>query len=112
MKYAMAERNVLSIANHPFIVKLNYAFQTSDKLFLILDYCDGGDLSYHLQKQKKFSEEKVKFYMSEILLAIEHLHKHDIIYRDLKPENIVLDYEGHALLTDFGLSKEGIYEQN
>ena len=108
-KYAMTERNVLSVTKHSFIVRLNYAFQTQDKLFLILKYCPGGDLGEHLQKEKKFPEAKVKNYLAEIILALEHLHKKDVIFRDLKPDNIVLDQEGHAMLTDFGLSKEGIF---
>ena len=110
MKYAMAERNVLSLTNHPFIVKLNFAFQTNHKLFLILDYCPGGDLSKHLQYEKRFTEERARFYLCEIILALEDLHRRDIIFRDLKPDNVVLDEEGHAKLTDFGLSKEGVFD--
>lgn len=106
----MTERNVLSVTNHPFIVKLNYSFQTSDKLFLILDYCPGGDLAEHLSKEKRFPEDRAKIYLCEIVLALEDLHKRDIIFRDLKPDNVVLDCNGHALLTDFGLSKEGVYD--
>ncbi|KAL4504253.1 hypothetical protein ABPG72_021091 [Tetrahymena utriculariae] len=109
-KYAMTERNVLSIMSHPFIVKLMYAFQTSKDLFLIMEYMPGGDLSHALQRDKRFSEQRARIYLSEIMLAIKHLHKHDIIYRDLKPENIVIDGEGHAMLTDFGLSKDGVYD--
>lgn len=107
-KYSMNERNILSIINFPFIVKLNYAFQTREKLFLLLDYCPGGDLSKQLQIQTRFSEAKAKFYICEIALALGELHKHDIIFRDLKPDNIVIDKTGHAMLTDFGLSKEGV----
>ena len=110
LKYAIAERNVLSLSNHPFIVKLNFAFQTSTKLFLILEYCSNGDLAKHLLFEKRFSEERAKFYICEVLLALENLHKRDIIFRDLKPDNVVLDSEGHCKLTDFGLSKEGINE--
>ena len=110
VKYALTERDVLSITNHPFIVRLNYAFQTNRKLFLILDYCQGGDLSEYIEKEKRFSEDRARIYLSEILLALEDLHKRDIIYRDLKPDNVVLDEEGHALLTDFGLSKQGIMD--
>lgn len=77
-------------------------------MFLLLQYCPGGDLSEYLQEEKWFNEYKTRFYACEILLAIEELHRHDIIYRDLKPDNVVLDEDGHALLTDFGLSKEGI----
>jgi len=87
----MTERNVLSITNHPFIIKLNFAFQTVDKLFLILEFAPGGDLGEHLQNEKKFNEDKTKIYIAEITLALEDLHKKDIIFRDLKPENIVID---------------------
>ena len=110
LKYAIAERNVLSLSNHPFIVKLNFAFQTSSKLFLILEYCPNGDLAKHLLFEKRFSEPRAKFYICEVLLALEDLHQRDIIFRDLKPDNVVLDEEGHCKLTDFGLSKEGVNE--
>ena len=65
-------------------------------------------MSRALQKDKRFAEDRARLYLSEILLAIEDLHKRDIIYRDLKPDNIVFDSAGHALLTDFGLAKEGV----
>ena len=110
LKYAIAERNVLSGSNHPFIVKLSYAFQTSTKLFLVLEYCPNGDLAKHLVFEKRFKEPRAKFYICEVLLALENLHKRDIIFRDLKPDNVVLDKEGHCKLTDFGLSKEGVNE--
>lgn len=106
--YARTERNILSQMHHPFMVSLNFAFQTSEKLFLILNYCPGGDLSTHLRIEKRFSESRARIYISEMVLAIEHLHNHDIIFRDLKPDNILLDADGHAILTDFGLSKVGI----
>lgn len=108
LKYAMTEKNVLSYIRHPFIVSLRYAFQTPQKLCLVLDYCPGGDLGSILSREKKFSEELTRLYAAEILLALEHLHSLNIIYRDLKPDNVILDADGHAMLTDFGLSKEGI----
>jgi Protein kinase domain/Ankyrin repeats (3 copies) len=110
IRYAFAERNISININHPFIVKLNYAFQTPEKLAMIMEYCPNGDLGMQILKQKKFSEEKAKFYAIEVLLALEELHNHGIIFRDLKPENVVLDADGHAKLTDFGLSKEGFIE--
>lgn len=110
-RYALTERNVLSIQKHPFIVGLHYAFQTQEKLFLVLDYCPGGDLAEYLQLEKKFNEEKTRLYACDILLALEELHRKDIIFRDLKPDNVVLDKDGHALLTDFGLSKEGVMRE-
>ena len=108
IRYALTERNVLTYIKHPFIVSLKYAFQSNDKLFLVLDYCPGGDLSSRLLIEKRFSESQARIYICEILLALEELHAHDIIFRDLKPDNIVIDKEGHAMLTDFGLSKEGV----
>lgn len=108
VRYAMTERNIMSFLKHPFIVSLKFAFQTSDKLYLILDYCPGGDLGNLINKQKFIPEEQAKIYVCEILLAIEELHDRDIIFRDLKPDNVVIDKGGHALLTDFGLSKEGV----
>lgn len=102
------ERDILVDVQHPFIVKLNYAFQTEGKLFLVLDFIRGGDLFTRLSNEVMFTEEDVKFYLAESLLALEHLHSLGIIYRDLKPENILLDEEGHIKLTDFGLSKEAL----
>jgi len=109
VKHVMAERNVLrSNANHPFLVGLRYSFQTADKLYFVLDYVNGGELFFHLQKEKRFSEPRARFYAAEIVSALQYLHSMDIIYRDLKPENILLDSEGHVSLTDFGLAKEGV----
>lgn len=104
------ERNILASINHPFIVRLHYAFQTEGKLYLVLDFLRGGDLFGRLAKEIMFTEEDVKFYMAELVLALDHLHSLGIIYRDLKPENILLDYDGHIALTDFGLSKEAVFK--
>jgi len=98
----------MSIMNHPFIVRLNYAFQTDTKLYLILDYCPGGDLGNLITKKRRLKEDVARIYAAEVLMALEALHKNYIIFRDLKPDNVVIDSEGHALLTDFGLSKEGV----
>lgn len=101
------ERNILeSVNRHPFIVNLYYAFQDHEKLYLILEYAQGGELFHHLAAERMFSEEVAAFYMAEMVLALDHLHRTvGVIYRDLKPENCLLDAEGHLLLTDFGLSK-------
>ena len=101
------ERQILeSVNRHPFVVKLFYAFQDHEKLYLILEYGQGGELFTHLNTEKMFSEKVAAFYMGEMLLAISHLHNDlGVVYRDLKPENCLLDAEGHLLLTDFGLSK-------
>ncbi|MCI4394142.1 hypothetical protein PGIGA_G00165560 [Pangasianodon gigas] len=106
------ERDILVEVNHPFIVRLHYAFQTEGKLYLILDFLRGGDLFTRLSKEVMFTEDDVKFYLAELALALDHLHGLGIIYRDLKPENILLDEEGHIKLTDFGLSKESIDHEN
>uniref|UniRef100_A0A4W3I6S2 non-specific serine/threonine protein kinase n=1 Tax=Callorhinchus milii TaxID=7868 RepID=A0A4W3I6S2_CALMI len=104
------ERDILVEVDHPFIVKLHYAFQTEGKLYLLLDFLRGGDLFTRLSKETSmevmFTEEDVKYYLAELALALDHLHSLGIIYRDLKPENILLDEDGHIKLTDFGLCKE------
>ena len=69
-----------------------------------------GDLGRVLSRERRLTEERARVYLAEVLLALEDLHKRDIIFRDLKPDNVVLDAEGHALLTDFGLSKEGVLD--
>lgn len=79
---------------------------------MILDFCPGGDLGKVLLREKRLSEDRARLYLAEILLALEDLHNRDIIFRDLKPDNIVFDSDGHALLTDFGLAKEGIMTSN
>mmetsp|Transcript_15191 Transcript_15191/g.19711 ORF Transcript_15191/g.19711 Transcript_15191/m.19711 type:complete len:687 (-) Transcript_15191:416-2476(-) len=108
VEHTRTERSVLGYVKHPFIVGLRMAFQTSQKLFFVLDYCAGGELFFHLGKLGKFPEVRARFYAAEITLALGYVHKFDIIYRDLKPENVLLDDKGHVRLTDFGLSKEGI----
>ncbi|GJN68450.1 serine/threonine-protein kinase psk1 [Purpureocillium lilacinum] len=104
------ERQILeSVNRHPFVVKLFYAFQDLEKLYLILEYGQGGELFTHLNTEKMFSESVAAFYMAEMLLAISHLHNDlGVVYRDLKPENCLLDADGHLLLTDFGLSKVAV----
>lgn len=92
----------------PFIVELHYAFQSPTKLFMVMEFVNGGVLFHILRQEKRFTEIKAVFYAAEIILALECLHSHNIVYRDLKPENILLASDGHVKLTDFGLSKEGI----
>jgi serum/glucocorticoid-regulated kinase 2 len=110
VSHTMAERNVLGKLNHPFIVPLKYSFQSSEKLYLVLAFVNGGELFFHLQKEGRFSEDRAKFYIAELLCALECLHSLNIIYRDLKPENILLDYTGHIALCDFGLCKLNMKE--
>nr|XP_005903642.2 PREDICTED: ribosomal protein S6 kinase beta-2 [Bos mutus] len=108
--HTRAERNILESVKHPFIVELAYAFQTGGKLYLILECLSGGELFTHLEREGIFLEDTACFYLSEITLALGHLHSQGIIYRDLKPENIMLSSQGHIKLTDFGLCKESIHE--
>lgn len=108
------ERTILeSVNRHPFVVKLYYAFQDQEKLYLILEYAQGGELFHHLAMERMFCESTASFYMAEMILALEHLHHNvRVIYRDLKPENCLLDADGHLLLTDFGLSKVALPEDD
>ncbi|RPA92657.1 Pkinase-domain-containing protein [Choiromyces venosus 120613-1] len=100
------ERAILESVRHPFVVKLYYAFQDKEKLYLILEYAQGGELFLHLALSTFFPETTAVFYIAELVLALSHLHQNvGVVYRDLKPENCLLDAEGHLLLTDFGLSK-------
>lgn len=105
------ERDILAEVKHPFVVSLEYAFQTEGKLYLVLEFLRGGDLFTRLSKEVMFTEDDVKFYLAELALSLDHLHRLGIVYRDLKPENILLDDEGHIKLTDFGLSKEAVDEK-
>jgi len=108
MTHARAENSILRKLDCPFLVKMHYAFQNNDKLYFVMDFINGGELFFHLQREGKFSEERVKFYVSEIVMGLEYLHAKGIIYRDLKPENLLLSAEGHIVMTDFGISKEGL----
>ncbi|KDO24420.1 AGC protein kinase [Saprolegnia parasitica CBS 223.65] len=108
VEHTRTERRVLGLTKHPYIVHLHYAFQTTQKLYFVIDYCPGGELFFHLSRMERFSESMACFYAAEIVLALDHLHQLGVVYRDLKPENILFDATGHVLLADFGLAKEGI----
>ncbi|KAF0544487.1 Pkinase-domain-containing protein [Gigaspora margarita] len=109
VEHTLAEKNILIQAEAcPFLVGLKFSFQTRTHLYLVTDFMNGGELFWHLQNEIRLSEERAKFYAAEIVLALEHLHKYNIVYRDLKPENILLDATGHIALCDFGLCKENL----
>lgn len=111
LRYAVTERNVLCFVRHPYIVALHFAFQTPTYLILVLKFCPGGSLQDLIEKEKA-PEPLARLYIAEVLLGLICLHERSIIYRDLKPENVILDEERHAVLTDFGLSKEGVFSDN
>ncbi|DAZ99914.1 TPA: hypothetical protein N0F65_011837 [Lagenidium giganteum] len=107
--HTLTEKKVLEeLGGHPFIVKLFSAFQTENDLNFVLEYCQGGELFYHLQQQRhqKFDEPATRFYAAEVLSALNELHSKGVVYRDLKPENVLLDAEGHVKLADFGFAKQ------
>jgi len=106
IEHTKAERKILQALQHPFLMTLRFAFQTNSKLYFVLDYFRGGELFFHLKKQKRFLEPQALIFVAEVALALGHLHSLDIVYRDLKPENILLHQSGHICLTDFGLSKD------
>ncbi|KAI3677794.1 hypothetical protein L6452_37064 [Arctium lappa] len=105
-EYMKAERDILTKIDHPFVVQLRYSFQTKYRLYLVLDFVNGGHLFFQLHRHGLFREDLARIYAAEIVSAVSHLHANGIMHRDLKPENILLDADGHALLTDFGLAKE------
>jgi serine/threonine protein kinase len=101
----MNERRLLALIRHPFIVNMHFAYQDREKLYLVMDYLSGGDLRYHIGRQKRFTEDQTRFFISCILCSLEYLHENAIIHRDIKPENLVLDNKGFAHLTDFGIAR-------
>jgi len=109
--HAKLERDALKAVKHPFIVDLEFAFQAGDKVYMVLEYLAGGELFMQLQKERMLMEDTAIFYLSQVLLAVEHLHNLGIIYRDLKPENVMLDRHGHVKLTDFGCIKEAASDE-
>jgi len=112
VEHTKTERQILELIDHPFIIKLKYAFQTPEKLYFIMDYCPGGEIFFHIQRVERFNEDAARFYSAQLVIAIAHLHENNIIYRDLKPENVLIDYDGYIKVTDFGLSKQNILDNH
>ena len=97
--HTRAERDLMVKINCPFIVNIKFAFQDAVNLYIITEFMQGGEMFFHLHREKRFSDEKTKFYIAEIILAIEFLHNNKMLYRDLKPENIMVDATGHIKLS-------------
>ena len=104
-EHTKSERDLMVKVDNPFIIDIKFAFQDKQNLYLLTEFMPGGELFFHLYREKRFNNDKAKFYAIEIILAIEFLHKKNMMYRDLKPENVLIDKTGHIKLTDFGLSK-------
>lgn len=100
------EKNILAGISHPFIVNLVEAFQDSEKIYLVFDFVQGGEIFRLLRKENSFPNDVALFYVAEITLALQFLHQKSIAYRDLKPENLLIGSDGHLRITDFGFSKK------
>lgn len=98
-----AERDILAEADNEWVVRLYYSFQDRDSLYFVMDYIPGGDMMSLLIRMGVFPEPLARFYVAELTLAIESVHKMGFIHRDIKPDNILIDLDGHIKLTDFGL---------
>ncbi|KAL4511015.1 hypothetical protein ABPG73_008093 [Tetrahymena malaccensis] len=110
---ALNEKKILQFSDHPFVVKLKFAFQNEFNIYFIMEYMAGGELFHHIKKRQRFQEQTCVYYSAQVILALEYLHeKLNVIYRDLKPENILMDEDGNVKLSDFGLAKSTAFTKN
>eukprot|EP00485_Elphidium_margaritaceum_P014462 CAMPEP_0202728150 /NCGR_PEP_ID=MMETSP1385-20130828/185480_1 /ASSEMBLY_ACC=CAM_ASM_000861 /TAXON_ID=933848 /ORGANISM="Elphidium margaritaceum" /LENGTH=471 /DNA_ID=CAMNT_0049394397 /DNA_START=96 /DNA_END=1511 /DNA_ORIENTATION=- len=103
--HVQAERDLMAAANNPWLVTLNYSFQDDTYLYLVMEFCGGGDLMTILMREDILSETQTKFYIAELGAAINAVHELQFVHRDLKPDNILIANSGHIKLSDFGLAK-------
>lgn len=99
------EKRILESINFPFVVHLEYFYQDHSFLYFVMPFLSGGNILTHMKRYGVMDENKARFYAAEILLAIEYLHRLDLVHRDIKTENILLNVHGHAQLADFGFCK-------
>ena len=112
VSYTITERNILRNIRHPFIASLHYAFQTKGKVYLVMEFLNGGQLLFHMRRRAMLSEDLMRVYAAEIVLALEYLHSLDIVHRDIKPENVLLATDGHLCIADFGLAKADVVDNS
>ncbi|EPR59439.1 AGC kinase [Toxoplasma gondii TgCatPRC2] len=105
VEHVKDEKRILSSIEHPFIVNLLAAFQDEKRLFILMEYVNGGELFSHLRRRNCIPTDQARLYAAEITLAFQYLHQRHIVYRDLKPENLLIDSQGHIKITDFGFAK-------
>jgi len=105
VEHVKAETQILSVIEHPFIVNLLTTFQDAKRLFIVLEFVNGGELFSYLRKEGRLPNDDARFWAGEIILAFAYLHSESVVYRDLKPENLLIDCEGHVKITDFGFAK-------
>ncbi|KAF5841276.1 kinase-like domain-containing protein, partial [Dunaliella salina] len=104
------ERNILAMANNPFVVRFYYSFTSKENLYIVMEYLNGGDCYSLLRNLGALDEEVSRLYIAETVLALEYCHAQGIIHRDMKPDNMLINNSGHIKLTDFGLSCIGVID--
>ncbi|KAK9828880.1 hypothetical protein WJX72_002570 [[Myrmecia] bisecta] len=105
------ERNILALANNPFVVRFYYSFTSKDNLYIVMEYINGGDCYSLMRMMGALDEPVARQYIAEAVLALEYCHTQNIIHRDLKPDNLLISSNGHIKLTDFGLSCIGVIDR-
>ena len=102
----MNEKQLLQKLKNPFLVNMLCSFQNRENLFLVMDYCNRGDLRYHLGNKRRFKQDEARFFLACIVSCLEYMHSKKVIHRDLKPQNLVIDDRGYVRVTDLGVSRQ------